>query len=56
MVLVASDVGDFYGILVFDSNGAYLNTVDLGSGVAYGMTIDDQNNLPVVIRPPYHVE
>ena len=38
-------VGDSVGVYVFDSNGAYLNTVDTSSGVAYGMTFDDQNNL-----------
>jgi tripartite motif-containing protein 71 len=38
-------VGDSYGVYVFDSNGGYLNTVDPSSGVAYGMTFDDQNSL-----------
>ena len=37
---------DGYGrIYVGDSYGAYLNTVDPSSGVAYGLTVDDQNNL-----------
>ncbi len=41
-------VGDFYGVLVFDSNGTYLNTIDTSNGVAYGLTFDDQNNLYVM--------
>lgn len=41
-------IGDFFGVLVFDSNGAYLNTVDMSSGVAYGITFDDQNNLYIM--------
>ncbi len=41
-------VGDFYGVLVFDSNGAYLNTVTMDNGVAYGITFDDQNNLYIM--------
>lgn len=41
-------VGDFYGVLVFDSNGAYLNTIDTNDGVAYGITFDGQNNLYIV--------
>ena len=36
-------VGDFYGVLVFDSNGTYLNTIDTSNGVAYGLTFDNQN-------------
>jgi hypothetical protein len=41
-------IGDFYGVLVFDSNGTYLNTVATSNGVAYGLTFDDQNNLYVI--------
>ncbi len=41
-------VGDFYGVLVFDSDGTYLNTVTMDSGVAYGITFDDQNNLYIM--------
>jgi hypothetical protein len=36
-------VGDFYGVLVFDSNGTYINTIDTSNGVAYGLTFDNQN-------------
>jgi hypothetical protein len=41
-------VGDFYGVLVFDSKGAYLNTVNMSNGVAFGPTYDDQNNLYIM--------
>jgi sugar lactone lactonase YvrE len=41
-------VGDFFGVLVFDSNGAYLNTVDISNGVAYGISFDDLNNLYIM--------
>ncbi len=41
-------IGDFYGVLVFDSNGTYLNTVNMSNGVAYGLTFDDQNDLYVM--------
>jgi sugar lactone lactonase YvrE/DNA-directed RNA polymerase subunit RPC12/RpoP len=41
-------IGDFFGVLVFDSNGAYLNTINMSSGVAYGITFDDLNNLYIM--------
>jgi hypothetical protein len=41
-------IGDFYGVLVFDSNGTYLNTVTLNNGVAYDLSFDDQNNLYIM--------
>jgi DNA-directed RNA polymerase subunit RPC12/RpoP len=41
-------IGDFYGVLVFDSNGTYLNTVTMNNGVAYGLSFDDQNDLYIM--------
>jgi sugar lactone lactonase YvrE len=41
-------VSDFWGILVFDSNGAYLKTIDINSGVGFGVVFDGDNNLYVV--------
>ncbi len=41
-------VGDFFDIKVFDSSGAYLNTIDQSSGVPFHMLVDDDNNLYAV--------
>lgn len=42
-------VGDSKGIQIFDSNGRYLNLIDL-RGVAFGMVFNDKNELFVVAR------
>jgi sugar lactone lactonase YvrE len=40
-------VSDFSGLLVFASDGRYLDTIPV-DGFVYGMTFDDQNRLYVV--------
>lgn len=41
-------VGDFFNVQVFDSDGAYLNSIPMDSGVPFGLALDDQNNLYVI--------
>lgn len=41
-------ISDFFDIQVFDSDGAYLKTISMNSGVPFGLALDDQNNLFVV--------
>ena len=46
-------VSDFFGIQVFDPDGAYLRTFSTpDKRVAFGMTFDDQNNLYAVTNSP----
>lgn len=40
-------IADFPGVMVFASDGRYLDTLPVNGGVM-GMTFDDQNNLYVV--------
>jgi DNA-directed RNA polymerase subunit RPC12/RpoP len=41
-------VADFLDIRVFDSTGAYLNSIAIDKGAAFGLAFDDQNNLFVL--------
>ena len=44
-------VSDIWGIQVFDSEGQYLDLIDV-EGVAFGMTFDLQNNLYIASNTP----
>lgn len=41
-------VGDFSGVLAFDSNGAYIATANIDQGVPYSLVFDGQNKLYTV--------
>jgi hypothetical protein len=44
-------VTDIKGVQVFDANGRYLGLIKV-EGAAFGMTVDDQNNLFVITNKP----
>ena len=41
-------VADFFDVQVFDGSGTYLARIDVGNGVPFGITVDQQNHVYVV--------
>jgi hypothetical protein len=44
-------VSDIKGVQIFDTNGRYLGLIKV-AGAAFGVTVDDQNNLYVITNSP----